>query len=164
MTEHEDIPVAGSRALDEATDALRRAPTELTGVAAARIRDLARSTPRPALLLRAAPPREYLSVSTTALTSLLRQRIDQDLSHGAVGHVAFAASRDGRLEQVRIDLLVQYGHDARELAARTHAVAAAVVEELLGSAPPPAGVDVRHVHVADVTLGDPHLVDPRDED
>lgn len=156
------IPEAGARDLDAATVELRAQPTAMTRSRVSSMLDRVWSTPRVAQLVRAADPASYLRISTVALVAVLRQRIDETLDHGAVQRIRLEASRDEELEGVAVQLVVQYGHDIRVLAARTLEVTEQVVAELLGRRLPAEAITT-HVHVADLTRGDPHLVDPLDE-
>ena len=63
-----------------------------------------------------------------------------------------------------------FQHDGRQVpgpqADRARELARAALEELLGPEPgtaPATEVVVGHVHVSDVTVGDPRLVDPGEE-
>lgn len=163
--EHETptASAAARDALDAATAQLRDQPAALPVQVADRVLERALAAPRMADLCRARPPHDHLRVSTVALTALLRHRLDSRLEHAAMRRVVFETSREEQLESLTLELIVQYGHDIRATAREARALVDAVLAETVGELPASA-VTVQHVHVSDVTVGDPHLVDPRDED
>lgn len=156
------IPEVGARRLDAATVDLRVQPTAMPDSRAASLLDRVWSTPRAAQLVRAAAPYDFLRVSTVALVAVLRERIDGALEHGAVQRIRLDATRDEQLQGVAVELVVQYGHDIRVMAARTLEVTEEVLAQLLGLQLPASAITT-HVHVSDLTRGDPHLTDPLDE-
>lgn len=148
--------------LARATEQLRDLPAAPPVEVVDRVLQRVLATPRRAQLVRAAG--EGLRVSTTALTALLRHRLDVALDAAAARHIVCEVSRDERLEAVTVELIVQYGADIRVMAATARAAVREVVEQTLGAPLPPSAVVLRHVHVSDVTVGDPRVVDPFDED
>ncbi|WP_245604328.1 hypothetical protein [Nocardioides aequoreus] len=128
-----------------------------------RVLERAMAAPRMAELCRARPPHDYLRVSTTALTSLLRHRLDSELRHAAMRRVVFETTREEQLGSLTLELIVQYNHDIRVAARQARSLVGEVLDDTVGELPESA-VTVQHVHVSDVTVGDPHLVDPHDED
>ncbi|WP_445257771.1 hypothetical protein [Nocardioides aurantiacus] len=165
----EEVAPLGARALDDATRQLREQPPPPRAVEIAdRVLQLSLRTPRPATLVRGRGATSFLRVSSLVLVERIREHVDRSLDGGAVGRVLLDVERDGRLEAVTIELLVRYGSDILQLGDRTRRLAAEVLEDTLGA--PDAGAEpvrmtttVSHVHVSDVTVGDPHLVDPSDE-
>lgn len=165
MTQADDIPTLGAHDLDLAVAQLRERPTELPVEVADRVLERALALPRPAQLVRATGGHDFLRVSTVVLVDLLRQRLDRDLADAVVRRIRCWTSRDERLEGVTVDLVARYGSDLRALSARTHEVVDDVVRGALGGAAVEGPDAVRtHVHVSDVTLGDPRVTDPYDED
>lgn len=152
----------GLRDLEVATAQLRAQPPTLPVEVADRAFQRALATPRPTGYVRAAAPHDFLTVSTVALTEMLRRALDEGLPHAATMRVRCLTSRHHELEQLTVELVVQYGHDIRESAARARTLIDAVLVETLGDVRSPA-VLLHHVHVSDVTVADPHLVDPSDE-
>jgi hypothetical protein len=165
MSESDGIPVRGASDLELAAAQLRDRPLPDVVAIADRVLEHALAAPRMSELVRAQPPHERLRVSTVALVALLRDRIDEGLEHAAVRRAVCEVSRDARLEQLTVELIVRYGHDIRELAERARVLAREVLGETLGI-PAEGGpvIVVQHVHVGDVTVADPHLVDPADEE
>lgn len=123
------------------------------------------ATPRRSVLVRARAPHDYLRVSSTAITAVLRERIDTGLATAAVGRIVLDVARDEALEALTVELFVQYGADILALADRTRSLANEALVDLIGPGAPGSevAVTVSHVHVSDVTVGDPHLVDPGEE-
>lgn len=153
----------GEAALAEATTQLRErpAPSHVAEVAA-RVLDRTLSAPRRATLLDSTDP--LLRVSTVAVVSVLRAETATALSGAAVRRVRLDV--DGStLRAVHTELVVQWSNPIPPAADVVHTVGRSVVADLLGSGPAPGADDVEHhVHVVDVTLGDPELVEPLDED
>ncbi len=126
------------------------------------------AAPRRAQLVRARAPFDFLQVSSTAIITVLRERIDAGLVGAAVGRIGLDVSREGTLDQLTVELFVQYGADILVLADQARALTLETLEGLLGPDGPAVQVavdhvTVGHVHVSDVTVGDPHLVDPSEE-
>lgn len=163
----EDVAPRGARALDDATRQLRAQPPPQRAVEIAdRVLQRSLRAPRPAELVRGRGDLAFLRVSSPVLIERLRAHVDRHLEGGAVGRVVLDVARDGRLQGVTIELLVQYGSDILALGDRTRHLAAEALGDTLGA--PTNGSElvtmaVSHVHVSDVTVGDPHLVDPSDE-
>ncbi|ROR92328.1 hypothetical protein [Nocardioides aurantiacus] len=163
----EDVAPSGARALDDATRLLREQPPHPRAVEIAdRVLQRSLRTPRPAELVRGRGAMSFLRVSSLVLVERLREHVDAHLDGGAVGRVLLDVERGGRLDAVTIELLVRYGSDILTLGDRTRRLAAEALAETLGA--PADGTElvtmaVSHVHVSDVTVGDPHLVDPSDE-
>ncbi len=121
------------------------------------------AAPRRSVLVRARAPHSFVQVSSTAIITVLRERIDAGLVTGAVGRIGLDVSREGTLDQLTVELFVQYGEDILVLADEARALALSSLAGLLGPDGPAVHVTVSHVHVSDVTVGDPHLVDPGEE-
>ncbi len=171
MSELEDVPPGVDLPRGEADVALaarqlRAAPPSPRAVEIAdRVLQRALAAPRRAVLVRAAPPHEHLRVSSVAITAVLQERIDAELVGAAVRRVLLDVTRDERLAGVTIDLVVQYGTSVCEVGDLARVLAEAALADVLGEAWAVGGgtVVVSHAHVSDVTVGDPHLVDPADE-
>lgn len=157
----DDLPRRGALDLAAATSQLRERPTDLPVEVASRVLLRALAVPRPAQLVRASGEHAFLRVSTVVLTDLVRRRLDTGLADGAVRRIRFSTSRDERLEGVAVDLVARYGTDLRQLAAATHDLVGDVLRDALGEGV--GGAAPVHVHVSDVTRGDPRLVDGHDE-
>ncbi len=72
---------------------------------------------------------------------------------------------DPLLQVSSVALVARYGTSVPESTEATHAVTRRVLTQTLGTGPAPGADDVtQHVHVSDVTHGDPHLAEPLDED
>ena len=123
------------------------------------------AAPRRSVLIRAHAPLDHLRVASVAITAILRQSLDEVLVGAAVRRVVLDADRDGHLEAVTIDLVVQYGTVIADIGDQARALAQQVLADVLGQPAPGSEVPVTisHAHVSDVTIGDPHLVDPADE-
>ncbi len=119
--------------------------------------------PRPSMLVRSGPPHEHVRVSSTAITALLREQVDEALVDAAVGRVVLDVDRDEHLGSLTLELLVRFGTDILEVADEARALTRGVLADVLGVQATEAEVVVQHVHVSDVTVGDPHVVDPSDE-
>ena len=119
---------------------------------------------RHSLPVRAHPPHDHVHVSDRVLVSTLRRRIDDALDTAAVGAVYLQVTPQEVLEELTVELVVRYGEVLLEVADRVRSIARSVLAEILGPPAARVGVEVTttHVHVSDVTVGDPHLVDPRD--
>jgi hypothetical protein len=157
----------GARALDEATRQLRsQSPPPRAVEIADRVLQRALRAPRPSQLVRGRGPASFLQVSSAVVVERLREHVDRHLDGAAVGRVLLDVGRDARLDALTVELLVRYGSDIVALGDRTRRLAAETLEDTLG--PPADGAEtvtmaVSHVHVSDVTVGDPHVVDPSDE-
>ena len=163
----DQVSPRGARALDDATRQLRSQPLPPRAVEIAdRVLQQALRAPRPSQPVRGRGAVSFLQVSSAVLVERLREHVDRHLDGAAVGRVLLDVGRDARLEAVTVELLVRYGSDIVMLADRTRRLAAETLEDTLG--PPADGAEtvtmaVSHVHVSDVTVGDPHVVDPSDE-
>ncbi len=155
---------SGERALDGATDQLRHQP-ESPHVAQAAGRVLARAlaAPRRATTVETADP--LLQVSSVALVALLRAALAAGVADAAVRRIRLDVRDRGRLHAVHVELVARYGTSVPESTEAAHVVIRHVLAETLGTGPAPGADEVsRHVHVSDVTRGDPHLAEPLDED
>ena len=118
---------------------------------------------RRALPVAGAPPHDYVRVSDRVIITLLRRNIDAALHAAAVGRVHLVVDRSHKLREITIELYVQYGQVLVDVADQARSVADDVLGQLLAG--PTVSIDVvtSHVHVSDITAGDPHLVDPTDD-
>lgn len=156
----------GEADLDAAAALLRARPVPRAVEIADRVLERALAAPRRSELVNARPPHGDLRVSTLALTALLREDLDSHLEGAAVGRVLMDVTRDGDLVGLTIELVVQYGTDVLARADEARARVRRVLDSALGpalAATDQLVVELSHVHVSDVTRGDPHLVDPADE-
>ena len=146
---------SGERALDVATDQLRDQPASPhVAQAAGRVLARALAAPRRASTIETADP--LLQVSSVALVALLRSALGGEVADAAVRRI---------LHAVYVELVARYGTSVPESTEATHAVTRRVLTQTLGTGPAPGADDVtQHVHVSDVTHGDPHLAEPLDED
>lgn len=169
MTDHEpDLPehvdlARGERALAAATGQLRDQPPGPRAAEVARqVLAQALAAPRRATTLETTDP--LLHVSTVALVALLRTALADAVADAAVRRIRLDVRGHDRLDAVHVELVARYGTSIPRAAEEARAVAARVVAETLGTGPAPGADPVaHHVHVSDVTLGDPHLVEPLDE-
>ncbi|MDR6117115.1 hypothetical protein QE370_000299 [Aeromicrobium sp. SORGH_AS981] len=155
---------SGERALDVATDQLRHQPASPhVAQAAGRVLARALAAPRRATTIETADP--LLQVSSVALVALLRSALADEVADAAVRRIRLDVRDRGRLHAVHLELVARYGTSVPESTEATHAVTRRVLARTLGTGPAPGADDVtRHVHVSDVTHGDPHLAEPLDED
>lgn len=171
MSELEEVPDGvdlsrGEADLAAAARQLQAVPPSPRAVEVAdRVLRRALAAPRRSVLIRAHAPLDHLRVASVAIIAILRQHLDAALVGAAVRQVVLDADRDGRLDAVTIDLVVQYGTVIADLGEQARALAQEALADVLGR--PAAGsevpVTISHAHVSDVTVGDPHLVDPTDE-
>lgn len=154
----------GDLDLATATEQLRARPSAMPVEVADHVLERALATPRLAAYLRAGSAEEPFKISTVAVVALLRQRLEDGLPPGcAARRIVCRTTREEQLESVLVELIVQFGHDLRESAAITRDVVSAVLSETVGDLDHDS-VLLQHVHVSDVTVGDPRQVDPFDED
>lgn len=110
----------------------------------------------------------FVFVSDKVVIATLRASIDERLDEAAVANVVLDITRDHELTGVAVELYARFGAVLVEAADQARVVAANALRDLLGVEPDvvvQAGSVAlsAHVHVRDVTHGDPHLVDPADE-
>lgn len=149
--------------LHAATDQLRnRTQTRAVEIADDVLRNAMRATRR-SLPVRAHPPYDFLRVSDQLIITTLGRRIDEVLADAAVGRVFLTVDREEALRELTIELFVRYGEVLLDVADQARVVIDDVLTEVLGATPAPIPVVISHVHVSDVSVGDPHLVDPGDE-
>lgn len=118
---------------------------------------------RRSLPVRVASSTDNLWVAERVITTLLRRAIDTALEGGAVGRIHLDVDREQQLRELTIELFVQYGQVLPELAVQARTVADATLSPMLTGSEPLVAVVVSHVHVSAVTVADPHLVNPSDE-
>lgn len=168
MTGMEAVPdgidlAQGEAALALAAAQLRTLPPPTRVVAVAdRVLERALAAPRRAVLVDT--DHDDLRVSSVAIVALLREALDTGLTDAAVRRVTLDVGPDAVLAGVRVELVVRYLSSVPDIADRATALTLATLTDVLGDSPAPGAADlVPHVHVGDVTLGDPRLVDPIDE-
>lgn len=118
---------------------------------------------RTSLPVKAAAPYEYVRVSDQVVITLLRREIDAALEGAAVGRIYLLVDRSETLRELTIELFVQYGHVLINVADQARAVADVALAQLLAGSKVTLDIVTSHVHISDITVGDPHLVDPADE-
>ncbi len=171
MSELEEVPDGvdlsrGEADLSAAARQLRSVPASPRAVEIAdRVLQRALAAPRRSVLVRAHPPLDHLRVSSIAIIAIVRQRLDAVLQGAAVRRVVLDTDRHGQLHAVTVDLVVQYGTVIADVGEQARALAQGALADTLGEPAPGSEVPVTisHAHVSDVTVGDPHLVDPADE-
>jgi hypothetical protein len=156
--EVDDLP--GSDVLRRATAALRAVPLRRAVEIADEVLRRTLAAPRRAELVRSRVD-PSIQVSTIAIAAVLRADLDAALPDAAVQRVLPEVDDDGHLATLTLDLLVRYPEAVPEVADVAREVAAASLAGMIGASAVP--VSVTHVHVSDITLGDPHVVDPGDE-
>jgi hypothetical protein len=161
-----DLPPALAASLDAATAQLRDRPLPRAVEIADAVLRRSLAAPRPAVLVRGRAGFAFLRVSSTVITALVQERLDGGLDGAAVSRVLLDVDRDQHLRSVTIELFVRFGTDILDQADHARLLAQAVLADVLGPEPagaPTTDVLVGHVHVSDVTVGDPRLVDPGEE-
>ncbi|MCX6408484.1 MAG: hypothetical protein NTV28_16345 [Propionibacteriales bacterium] len=154
----------GERALELARDQLRDQPqSPHAAEAAGRVLARALAAPRRATTIETSDP--LLQVSSVALVALLRSTLAAEVADAAVRRIRLDVRDRGRLHAVHVELVARYGTSVPRSAEAAHVVTRRVLAETLGAGPAPgADAVAHHVHVSDVTRGDPHLAEPLDED
>jgi hypothetical protein len=166
MSTTPDHSSTGAADLDLAIARLRRMSVPRAVEIADVVLDAVLSTPRRAEHVRARQPHDHLEVSTIAITAELRARLDSALHGAAVGRVVPDVDRDGRLRTLTLELFVRYGTHILTLADEARLLTRDTLANLLGEetgSGDPVAVGVTHIHVSDVTVGDPALIDPADD-
>lgn len=170
MTDLEPVPDdvdlgRGEADLAVAAAQLRTAPSPRTVEIADRVLTRALAARRPSRMVRAHDPASRLRVSSLAITATLRAHLDPRLVGAAVRRVVLDVGDDDRLVALTVELYVQYGRSVLDLADLARTLTGEALVGLLGTPVTGPAVDVlvSNVHVADVTVGDPHRVDPHDE-
>lgn len=153
----------GEAQLEAAAEQLRTLPpTERAAQAAGRILRRALSAPRRAVPVATTDPQ--LEISSVAIVAVLRDALDRGLVDAAVQRIALDVD-DRVLRSVRVELVVRYRSPMPDVADVAQDVVRAALVDVLGAGPAPGADDVeRHVHVADVTMADPRLTEPVDEE
>lgn len=160
------LPAGLEASLAAATAQLRARPVPRSVEIADEVLRRSLETPRPAVLVHGRGRFDFVKMSSTVITAVLQQRLDGGLSGAAVSRVLLDVDRDEHLRAATIELFVRFGTDILSQADLARELARSTLEELLGPEPgtaPTTEVVVGHVHVSDVTRGDPRLVDPDEE-
>lgn len=169
MTAPEESTLASTStpAVAAATAQLRAQTLPQAAEIADRILRNALRAQRSAPPVRAHAPHNLTHVSTRVISTLLREHIDNHLLGAAVGRIAIRADRYQTLQDVTVELYVQYGTEIAALAEQARHLAREALASTLGTPDLAEGVTVdvtaSHIHVSDVTVGDPHLVNPDDQ-
>lgn len=118
---------------------------------------------RRSLPVRVAAPHDYVRVSDQVIMTLLRRDVDAALEGAAVGRIYVRVDRSETLRELTIELFVQYGRVLIDVSDQARTIADVVLAQLLAGSQVTVDVVTSHVHISDVTTGDPHLSDPTDE-
>lgn len=160
LDESTTVPPAHLRA---ATEQLRgRSRQRAVEIADNVLRNALRSSRR-SLPVRVAAPHDYVRVSDQVIITLLRRDIDAALEVAAVGRIYMLVDRSETLRELTIELFVQYGQVLLDVADQARIIADVVLARLLAGSGVTIEVVTSHVHVSEITTGNPHLVDPIDE-
>lgn len=116
--------------------------------------------PQRSLPIRAHAPWDFVHVSDRVLIAALRTSIDDSLAGAAVGRVHLDVERGEVLSSLTIELFVQFGLVLVDVGDQARQIASTVLKQTLGTPEVPVRVTTTHVHISDVTAGDPHLMDP----
>lgn len=136
-----------ARAVEIADDVLMKA-----------LRSSQRSLP-----IRAHAPWDFVHVSDRVLITALRTSIDDSLAGAAVGSVLLDVERGQVLRSITIELFVQFGLVLVDVGDQARRIAATVLKQTLGQPDVRVRVTPTHVHIGAVTAGDPHLMDPGED-
>ena len=112
------------------------------------------SMSRPSHPLQAMSQDGSYQVSELVLVMSLQRALDV-IPHSEVTHIRIKAERD-RYQAVAIVITVEYPFPIIPIADRIRDVSVRVLEQILGASPE-INVSGMHVHVGDVTRGDPKL-------
>lgn len=119
--------------------------------------------PRRSMPVRANGVNAHIHVSEQVLVMVISKQVNAHVEGAAVGQVVVQSSLDEAVEKVLVELIGQYGRDLINIADQARNVVGTVLGDLLGSDDVDVQVVFTHLHVSDITLGDPKLVDPADE-
>ncbi len=164
MTSSSDpLHTAGPTYVQRAAEQLKgRTRTRAVEIADDVLRN-AMSAHRRSLPVRAHPSHDFVRISDQVIIATLRRRIDAALPSAAVGRIYLLVDRHESLQELTIELFARYGEVLLEVADQARLIADRLLTELLGQAESPVSILISHVHVSDITVGDPHFVDPTDE-
>lgn len=115
---------------------------------------------RHTLPIRAHPPHHHVHVSDQVIRTLLRQRIDDDVQGAATGRIALLVDPDQTLREVTVELFVQYGEVLMDVADHARYTVQQTLDDLLSRPQTPVEIQLTHVHISDITVGDPGLEQP----
>lgn len=160
VTSHDPAP---RTALERASAQLQQRATDRWVEVANDVLENAMRASRGSSPVRAHAPSGPIHLGEQVIVAYLRRALDDALDGGAVGRIYLRVDVDEVLESVTIELFAQFGRPLLPIADRARAISNEVLDEMLGTRPPEITVTTLHVHVADVTRGDPHVVDPADE-
>jgi hypothetical protein len=150
---------AGSGTLDLATSALREYTRDRWVEVSDRILATALTATRRARPVRATAPGGTVQVSEQVIVTYLRAAVDVAVPGVAVHRIDVTLVNEDTFETVIVQIAVQYGLEVLPAAHRIRGIATRVLHELLGPEAGPVTVRVTHVHVSDVTRGDPATTD-----
>lgn len=156
-------PPATTALLEAASVELRvRSSRRAVEIADHVLRNALRSSRR-SLPVRMAAPHDYIRVSDQVIITLLRRAIDDALEGAAVGRIRLFVDPDATMRELTIELFVRYGRVLVDVADQARTIADAVLAQLLGGSQINVAVITSHVHISEITQGDPYLTDPADE-
>lgn len=115
------------------------------------------------LPIRAQASWSFVHISDRVLITALRAAIDSTLRGVAVGKVHLNVDRDETLTSLTIELFVQFGLVLVDVGDGARRICEQVLHDILAHDRVPVRVTTTHVHISDVTAGDPLLVDPMDD-
>lgn len=146
------------RAADELREETDRRWVEV----APAILKVALSASRRSLPVRAHAPSGPIHVSEQVIIAYVRDALDGALPGAAVASVSVQLADRDRFDGLFIELMVQYGLAILPIADHARALAATALARL-GVESDRISISTSHVHVSDVTLGDPQTTDPSAE-
>ena len=148
-------PQGGETPLARAASEIRRQANQRWVEIADRVTAAALSATRTSTPIRASAPGGRVWIAEQVLVAYLRQAVDDEVPDAAATAISVRVAGRETLDSVGIHLTVRYGTLLLPIADHARTVAARVLTDLLG--PVDSEVDSRamHVHIADVTRGDP---------
>ena len=111
--------------------------------------------------LRAQAASGPVSVSEQVLIAHVRHALDGRVPGTAVAAIHVNIEGRDSFSGLIIEIVAEYGRPLLPLADRVHALAAAELVSVLGPLDPLVSVRATHVHVNDVTRGDPQEADSK---
>ncbi len=120
--------------------------------------------PRRSMPVRARLPHDRVHVSEQVVTAVVSRAVAHRAQGLSVARMVVTSTSDERLDRVVVELIAQYGTDLVAATALAHRVVATALRDLVAPADDSVQVTVvpTHLHVGDVTIGDPQLSDPSD--
>lgn len=116
------------------------------------------ATPRTSHPLRALSPAGFFAVSEQVLVAYLHSALDPT-SHCEISAIHLHASGDV-CTAVTVVVTAQYGHSVLDIADALRGRAEGVIASVLGDVRPRVTITDMHVHVDDISRGDPKRGEP----